>query len=132
MPKAALVCITTMVLAFGANAQDAQTCKIPVNLERLAAKAKEVVDVNMDANTLQLAGKFLNKNDSNEGEARKLTATLRSVCVRSYEFDQSGQYAEEDVEALRAQLRPPTWVRIIGVRSKSDGENVDVYFRWGS
>jgi hypothetical protein len=129
MRNAALVCTAVLMLTLGVHAQDTTTCKLPVNLERLAAKAAEVVDVNMDENMLKFAGSFMNKSKPNEAEAQKLVSNIKSLCVRSFEFDKDTQYAEEDLEALRSQLRAPTWSRMVGVRSKRDNENVDVYFR---
>jgi hypothetical protein len=129
MGKATILCITFLGLAVGAHAQTASSCKIPLNLDRLAAKAAEVVDVDMDANMLQFAGNFLSKEKSNEAQARKLLSSLKGLCVRSFEFDRDGQYGAEDVEALRAQLQAPAWARMVGVRSKRDGDNVDVYFQ---
>jgi hypothetical protein len=129
MRKTIILCLTVLVLEACAYAQTVSSCKIPVNLERLAAKASEVVDVNMDANMLKFAGNFLNKEKSDESQAQKLLTGLKALCVRSFEFDKDGQYAEQDVEELRAQLQAPAWSRMVGVRSKRDGENVDVYFR---
>jgi hypothetical protein len=129
MQKATFMCVAVLGLALCARAQTGSSCKIPVNLERLAAKAAEVVDVNMDANMLQFAGNFLNKDKPDEAQAQKLLSNLKGLCVRSFEFDKESQYAKEDVEALRAQLQAPLWSRIVGVRSKRDGEDVDVYFR---
>jgi hypothetical protein len=129
MQKAALFCIAILALSISAHAQTAQSCKLPVNLEKLAAKAAEVVDVSMDENLLKFAGNFLNKNKPDEAQARKLVGNLKRLCVRSFEFDKDTQYAEEDLEALRSQLTSPMWSRMVGVRSKRDKENVDVYFR---
>ncbi len=129
MRKSILLCIAFLGLALSAHAQTASSCRIPVNLERLAAKASEVVDVNLDANMLQFAGNFLNKEKADEAQAQKLLSSLKGLCVRSFEFDRDGQYAAEDVEALRTQLQSPLWSRMAGVRSKRDGENVDVYLR---
>ncbi len=129
MRKAALVFLAIASLALAGFAQDAGTCRLPVNLEKLAAKASEVVDVDMDENMLQFAGNFMNKNKPEEAQARKLVSGLKSLCVRSFEFDREAQYAPEDLEALRAQLRAPLWSRMVGVRSKRDRENVDVFFR---
>ncbi|MBN1566687.1 MAG: DUF4252 domain-containing protein [Acidobacteria bacterium] len=129
MRRAALICIAVLALTVVVHAQDSSACKFPVNLERLAAKASEVVDVTMDENLLKFAGNFLNQKTADEAQAKKLLSNIRSLCVRSFEFDQEMQYAEEDVEALRSQLRAPTWSRMVGVRSKRDKENVDVYFR---
>ena len=129
MRKATLICIAILGTTIAALAQTGSACKIPVNLERLAAKAAEVVDVSMDASMLQFAGNFLNKDKPDEMQAKKLLSSLKGLCVRSFEFDKDSQYAAEDVEALRTQLQAPLWSRMVGVRSKRDGENIDVYFR---
>lgn len=129
MRKAVLICLAVVSLTLAGFAQDAASCKLPVNLERLAAKASEVVDVNMDESMLKFAGSFMNKNKPDEAQAQKLISSLKGLCVRSFEFDQEAQYADEDLEALRAQLRAPVWSRMVGVRSKRDKENVDVFFR---
>jgi hypothetical protein len=129
MRKTTCICIMVLGLAMGAQAQTGSACKIPVNLERLAAKAAEVVDVNMDAAMLQFAGNFLNKGKPDEAQIQKLLSNLKGLCVRSFEFDKDGQYTAEDVESLRAQLQAPVWSRMVGVRGKRDGENVDVYLR---
>jgi hypothetical protein len=129
MRKAILVSIAVIALASGVRAQDSQICKMPVNLERLAAKASEVVDVNIDSNMLKFAGNFLNKDNSEEAQAQKIVSNLKGLCVRSFQFDENQKYAEEDIEGLRSQFRAPVWSRMVGVRSKRDKENVDVYFR---
>jgi hypothetical protein len=129
MRKAVLVFIAMLTLNLAVYAQDAQTCKFPVNLERLGAKASEVVDVTFDENLLKLAGNFLNNTDSEEAQAKKIVSGIKSLCVRSFEFDEEAQYAEADLEALRAQFRTPAWSRMVGVHSKRDKENVDVFLR---
>jgi hypothetical protein len=129
MRKTMFVCIMILTIASGASAQDARICRIPVNLERLASKAAEVVDVTMDSNMLQFAGHFLNKKKPDEAHVQKLLSNIRNLCVRSFQFDKDRQYTDEDAEALRSQLRTPVWSRIVGVRSKRGGDNVDVYLR---
>ncbi|HEX5228482.1 MAG TPA: hypothetical protein VFW44_12260, partial [Bryobacteraceae bacterium] len=44
----------------------AQEIKLPANLEKLAAKASDVVDVTLDSNLLQLAGRFLSDKDPDD------------------------------------------------------------------
>ena len=107
----------------------AQETKLNLNLDHLAAKAKSTVDVNLDASMLQFASKFLSEKKSDEADAKKLIAGLKHILVRSFEFDQPGQYSTSDVEQLRSQLRTPEWSRIVNVRSKGDGENVDVFIK---
>jgi len=43
------------------------------------------------------------------------------------EFDKEGEYSDADVESVRQQLSAPGWERIVGVRSKRDGQNVEVF-----
>jgi hypothetical protein len=110
----------------------AQDIKMPASLDKLAAKADETVEVTLDASMLKIAGQFLSSSDRDEAVAKKLIAGLQSVLVRSYEFSSDGQYDKADLEAVRAQVKGPAWMRIVGVTSKRDGENVDVYFKVGS
>jgi hypothetical protein len=122
--KFAAVLLFAALLPLGA-----QDIKIPASLEKLAAKADETVDVTLDASLLKLAGRFLSEKSSDEAAAKKILAGLQSITVRSYEFSQEGQYDPADLEEIRAQVKAPQWSKIVGVRSKKDGDNVDVYFK---
>jgi Domain of unknown function (DUF4252) len=105
-----------------------QDIKFPLNFEKLAERAKESVDVNLDASMLQLASGFLSKEDHDEAQVKKLVSKLKGVYVRSFEFDKEGQYSLTDVDALRAQLKGPEWSRIVYVRS-TKGENSDIFVK---
>ncbi len=129
MRKTALICTAIMAAAIGVRAQEVSSCKLPGNLEKVVAKAAEVVNVNLDENMLKFAGNFLNKDDQEQAQVNKMLSGIRSICVRSLKFDAGGQYAEEDVEQLRSQFRSPTWSRMIDVQNKRGGDNVDVLFR---
>jgi hypothetical protein len=107
----------------------AQDIKMPVGLDKLAEKASEVVDVSLDGALLQLAGRFLSEKDPDEAHVKHLMGGLKGVYVKSFEFDERGQYKESDVEELRAQLRTPAWARIVTTRSKREGENAEVYLK---
>jgi len=130
MKKANRKIIVALILFFAFPALlRAQDVKLPPEIEKLAAKAKETVEVNMDGPMLHWAAKFLSAEDPEEKEAAKLVQNLKSIYVRSFEFDEEGGYSSADVEAFRAQFRPPVWSKAVGVRSARDGENVDVFFR---
>jgi len=117
----------TMGAAFEARGQGA---KLQLDkLERLADKAAETVDVSLDNQTLQVASRFLKSEKPDEAAIKQLIAGLKGVYVKVFEFERAGEYSSADVEAIRAQLRPPGWSRIVGVRSKRDGDNVEV-FTW--
>ncbi len=89
----------------------AQDVKMPVNLDKLAARASESVDVTLDASMLQLASGFLSKSDPDEVQVKKLISRLKGIYVRSFEFDKEGQYSMSDVEAIRSQLRATRMVK---------------------
>jgi hypothetical protein len=104
----------------------AEDFKLPFNLDKLAERATESVDVTLDQSTLQLASGFLSKDDPDEAQVKKMIGKLKGIYVRSFEFDKEGQYSMSDVQAMRAQLKGPNWSRIVGVRSIK-GENAEVY-----
>jgi hypothetical protein len=122
MRIAMIACLAVVPLA-------GQEIKIPASFDALAAKATQVVDVTMDSSMLQLASRFLSDIDPDEAKAKKLVTGLKGVYVKSFEFDKTGEYQESDVEAIRAQLRAPGWSRIVGVRSRKDGNNAEVFIR---
>lgn len=100
--------------------------KLPAGLDRLAEHATESVDVTLDQSMLQLASKFLSNEDPDQVKAKKIVSKLKGIYVRSFEFDKEGQYSKADIDAIRSQLKPPQWTRIVGVKSIK-GENSEVY-----
>ena len=123
-----MLCATAL-LVLTAHAVQAQDVTIPLNIERLSAKAVESVNVTVDGALLQLAAKFLSRSDPEQRAVKNLISNVKGVYVRSLEFAGPGQYSEADVDALRAQLKAPQWSRMVNVRSTRGGENVDVFFR---
>ncbi|MEP7274617.1 MAG: DUF4252 domain-containing protein [Acidobacteriota bacterium] len=96
------------------------------DLDRLFASASETVDVTVDGALLQVAMKFLNPNKPDEAKIREILGQLKGVYVKSFEFDHDGAYSVADVEAIRNQLAGPGWSKVATIRTKRDGENVDV------
>jgi hypothetical protein len=100
--------------------------QLQINLDGLAEKAKESVDITLDSNTLQLAGKFLSSpKKTGDAAVQKLISGLKAIVVKNFEFAQEGQYRQEDLQPIRAQLRAPAWSRIVS--SKSGGESNEIY-----
>jgi hypothetical protein len=115
-----------LAIALVIPAWSADTIKWPVSFERLAKQAKESVDVTLDSSMLQLAGGFLEKDDPEQAQVKKLVSKLKGVYVRSFEFDKEGQYSMNDVDSIRSQLTG--WTRIVAVTSNHK-ENTDVYLK---
>ena len=90
-------------------------------LDRLGANAKERNEVNLDKNTLALAG---GKRGGRYGD---LAQKMDTITVRNYEFAQKGQYQKSDLDALRHRLEGNGWSHI--VRNESGDETNDIVIK---
>ena len=99
-----------------------------LNLDRLIAKASEHVDLNLNGTTLQFAAKFLDSNDPDEAQVKKLITGLEGIYVHHFNFKAANSWTQADLDSIRNQLRQPDWTRIVGVQSQEEGEIDDVYF----
>lgn len=97
------------------------------DLDRLEAKAAQVLNISIDERLLKIAIKFLNPKDPDQAKIIDLVAGLKGVYVKSYEFDKPDEYSASDVSPISAQLSAPGWTRMVGVRSGRDRQNLEVY-----
>jgi hypothetical protein len=127
-PLRAIVLILVAAFCFAtARAQDA---RLQIDqLNKLADKAAEVVEVTLDERSLRLAAKFLSANNPDEAKVKEIVSGLKGVYVRVFEFDKPGEYAPNDLEPIRSQLRQPGWDKIVGVTSRRSS-NVDVHLKY--
>jgi uncharacterized protein DUF4252 len=120
-----------LLAAFCVATARAQDAKLQIDqLNRLAEKAAEVVEVTLDERSLRLAAKFLSSNNPGEAQVKEIVSGLKGVYVRVFEFEKPGEYSSRDIEQIRAQLRRPGWDKIVGVTSRRGGENVDVHLKY--
>jgi hypothetical protein len=122
--------IASILLAAGLAPLWAQEIKLPANLDKLSAKAEESIEVTLDGSLLKMAARFLSdKDDPDVAKVKRLLAKLEGVYVRSYQFSEDGDYSRADVDSVRSQLQAPAWGRIVGVRSRREGGDVDVFLK---
>lgn len=100
----------------------------PSGMDRYEAVASDSVEITVDEKVLRMAAKALSDRKPEEKAIKALIGGLKGVYVRAFEFDREGVYQPAEVEALRARFRAPEWSRVVGVRSRKYGDNVDVYF----
>lgn len=125
MRRVVLCAVAALLLPAGAGAQAIQ---VPTSWDKLSARAKESVKVNLDASLLGFAAQFISDDDEGEdAETRQLVGRLRGITVRSLEFAKPGEYSEADVEAVRAQLAG--WKPLVEATDREDGEKVEVFVR---
>ncbi len=130
--KTIVLITTTFVVASAcaapAGAQTAAGRLRLDSLERLAPKAAESVNIELDGILIKFAGSILSDNDEEERAAKEVIEGLQGIYVRSYEFKSAGEFNDADVAALREQLRAPGWSRVVDVKSKGlDFGDAEVY-----
>ena len=122
----ALILFGAMLLSPLAPAAFGQNPKLEIkNLEPLAKKASEVVDVNLDGALLRLASRFMTDEDDREG--LEIVKNLKGIYVKNFEFDKPDEYSPADVQAIRSQLQTPGWSRIVSAQDKREGETSEIY-----
>jgi hypothetical protein len=99
------------------------------NLDHLAAKASNAVDVSLGKALLQLGAKFLSTQDPDEAKAKALINGLEGIYVKSFEFNKDGVWNQADLDQVRNQLKAPEWSRIVGVKSAEENENIEIHIR---
>jgi hypothetical protein len=98
-------------------------------LDKLAPKAENVVEVTLDQKLLQVAAKFLSDKNPTEAAVKDLVSKIQGVYVRVFEFDKPGEYSMNDIESIRSQVKDSSWSKIVGVMSRSAGQKVDVHLK---
>ena len=98
-------------------------------LKKLSSRAANTVDVTLDQSMLQFASAFLKTMDPQQAQAKNIISKLKGLYVHSFTFDKSGEYTEQDVDAIQGRLKGPEWTRVVDVRSMNEGQNVQVYFK---
>jgi hypothetical protein len=116
--------LAATALAATAAAQDRGRVRLD-GLDRLAPKASDTVNVEVDGILIKLASKILSDKDPDERTVKEIIGGLRGVYVRSYNFDKEGQYADSDIAPVREHLRAPAWARVVGVKSHDAGDDAD-------
>ena len=122
--------VLVLLAAFCFATARAQDARLQIDsLNKFRDKAAEAVEVALDERSLRLAAKFLSANNPDEAKVKEIVSGLKGVYVRVFEFDKPGEYAPNDLELIRSQLRQPGWDKIVGVTSRR-GSNVDVYLKY--
>jgi Zn-dependent alcohol dehydrogenase len=119
---------TVMLLLCGGAAitAHAQGARLQIDqLDSLANRASETVDVKLDERLMATAAKIFSEKE--DAEIKEMLKGLKGIYVKSFEFEKAGEYSPADVESVMSQLRSGGWSKIVGFTSKKDGDNVEVY-----
>lgn len=124
--RACLALALLISLNTAAAAQDVSALR-PPGLDAYESEATDSVEVTLDARILRTAANAMPDKEPDERAVKALLAGLKGVYVRAFKFEREGTYRAADVDALRARFQSPEWSRVVGVRSRRYGDNVDVF-----
>jgi len=126
LSKIALLAVIALS-AIAANAQEPARLHFE-KLNGLETRARDVIEVNIEGNLLNLARRVLAKQkDPDAQKVSQAIKDLKGIYVRVYTFEKENEYNMADVDEIRAQLNAPGWERLANVRSKRNNQKVDVY-----
>jgi DNA-binding IscR family transcriptional regulator len=121
-----IMALASLVVLGAAATALAQNARIQTSqLDALATKASQTVDINIDERLIQLTAKVLGK-DPDEVKIKDIVNGLKGIYVKSFEFEKEGEYSVADLESIRSQLRNTAWNKIVNIKSKKEG-SVEVY-----
>lgn len=118
-----------LLACLGTNAYS-QNAKVDLSrLDKLASKASEVVNVNLEGPTVKLAAENMAAKAHTEKKMAEgaMLEKLKGIYVRSFQFSQPGEYSRADVENVLKQLRSGGWTSMVNVEEKKSGETTNIY-----
>jgi hypothetical protein len=116
-----------LVLVLAPAMVAAQTGKLDLRFDHLAAIAEETVDITLDGAILRLASGFLSNRDEDQRRVKEAISGVTGIYVRSFKFGHADAFSLSEMGKVRSQL-DSSWQRIVTVRSKSSN-NVEIYVR---
>lgn len=126
-PRTTINCGVLLLALFVPHAASAQGARLQLDhLNRLADKAKETVDVTVDATMLKQTAGFLAGRGSDTEKVQELIEGITGIYVKSFQFGVPDAYTDADVEIIRKQVSGSGWSRVVGVRGKN--ELTEIYF----
>lgn len=121
--------IVLLLIVFGtAVTARAQDGRLQMDqLDSLANKASQTVDVRLDERLMQTTAKFFSSKNPDDAEIKELIKGVKGIYVKSFEFEKEGEYSPAEVDSIMSQLRASGWSKILSVKSRKEGDNVEVY-----
>lgn len=118
----------TLSLAFIVSAQAAETDAGAVDIGQLMPSAKgQFVEINLSPAMLKFAARIAARQ---EPEAAELIRNLKSIRVNVIGLDDSNRTGTiGQIESVRRKLEAQGWTKMVTVREKNDGDNVDIHVK---
>ena len=123
-----LACAAALFLFASQHAQAQDPARLQLaSLDRLEPRAEQTLNITLDGKLLQLAFRFLDTKKPDEAKIKEAVSGIKGIYVKRFQFDQDNLFNSSDIDEIRSQLRSPLWAQLVEVRSKREGQNIDVF-----
>ena len=120
--------VMLLLLFGGAMTSRAQSGKLQLDqLDALTNRASNTLEVKLDENLMQTTVKLFSGKDPDDVAIKELLKNVKGIYVKSFSFDKENEYAPAEIDSVMSQLRGGGWSKIVGITSKKENENVEVY-----
>lgn len=118
----------TLSLALVTSSRAAEAEVGAIDIGQLMPSAKgQFVEVNISSAMLKFAARIASHQ---EPEAAEMIRNLKSIRVNVVGLDDSNRAATvQQIESVRRKLEAQGWTKMVTVREKNDGDNVDVHVK---
>jgi hypothetical protein len=118
----------TLSLAFVSSSYAADMEAGAIDIGQLMPSAKgQFVEINLSSAMLKFAARIAARS---EPETAELIRGLKSIRVNVVGMDDSNRTATvEKIEGVRRKLEGDGWTKMVTVREKNDGDNVDIHVK---
>jgi len=106
----------------------AQSAQVPVNFEQLEEKAVQRTKISLNKDMIQIALWAIPKQEDT-AKLRKVVSNLQGIYIRSYTFENEGDYSPSDLAPLRKTITGSGWNCLVSVHNKKSGEDTDLCLR---
>ena len=118
----------TLSLALISSSRAAEVEVGAIDIGQLMPSAKgQFVEVNLSSAMLKFAARIASRH---EPEAAEMIRNLKSIRVNVIGLDDTNRAATvEQIESVRRKLETQGWTKMVTVREKNDGDNIDVHVK---
>ena len=121
----AFAALSLLCLSSCASAQSGRI-DLP-SFRHLESKAVEAVDFSFGRMMLRPASWLIDEDEPEGRDLKRLLRSIKSVRIRSYEFQDDDAYDKSDIDAVRRQLSKSGWSRVLQIRDRKSDDDVDMY-----
>jgi hypothetical protein len=99
------------------------------SLNHLTSRASQTVVISVDERVLKAGAPFLKSSDPDEAKIKELLKDVKGIYVKTFAFENEGEFSDADLQGVRSQLNSPEWSKIIEARSRKEDVTVEVFVK---